>query len=377
MDHGLHGADDICHDPPGIRRDGGPGRGLDPRELEQVLDQALHPRPGLHDKGDELIRVLVELPGIAPFEELGEADDRPQRLLQVVARRVREPLQLLVRPLQFDGEPRPFGLDLLALGDIQVHPDYPDELAVGVADPAPEPGHPADLPRWCDDPELGGERQAEFDGTVPLALHQPEIVGVDQPSPRVVVANGVGMDPVGPEILGGVGDEPGLQDPVPDRDIRALLREPESLLAHAEPLEGVLALGDVVPDHEGAPDRLALPDGGRAGLDDDLVPGGGRDDERQIDEFSARQRPSRREFRRRQPRAAVVAVLKDAHHPVLREPGKRPPGEGLGGTVRRDDPAAGVVEDRRLPDGVEWDRGQGHGISRGWHAFRSGCPVKI
>src|SRR2546421_2586470 len=70
--------------------------GANPRERQQILDQALHPERAVERVADELVRVGVELPLVTLAEQLHEAADHAQRLLQVVRRDIREALQLLV-----------------------------------------------------------------------------------------------------------------------------------------------------------------------------------------------------------------------------------------------------------------------------------------
>ena len=67
----------------------------DARELEQVVDQLLHPLGAVDGELDVAVGALVELALVAALEHLGEARDLAQRLLQVVRGDVGELLELL------------------------------------------------------------------------------------------------------------------------------------------------------------------------------------------------------------------------------------------------------------------------------------------
>ena len=73
------------------------GRATRPREGEQAADQPLHATRRQRDVLEELLTLLVELAGVAAQEQVGEAADRAQGLLQVVRGRRGELLELLVR----------------------------------------------------------------------------------------------------------------------------------------------------------------------------------------------------------------------------------------------------------------------------------------
>lgn len=75
----------------------------DPGEVEQVVDEGLHAVRPVDREVDVLVGPAVELPSVAPLEELGEAGDLAQRLLQVVGGHVRELLQLGVGALEVRG----------------------------------------------------------------------------------------------------------------------------------------------------------------------------------------------------------------------------------------------------------------------------------
>ena len=78
-------------------------RAADAGEGEQVVDQALHALRAVDGEADVLVGPLVELAAVAPLQELAEAGDLAQRLLQVVARDVGELLEVAVGPLQVAG----------------------------------------------------------------------------------------------------------------------------------------------------------------------------------------------------------------------------------------------------------------------------------
>ena len=80
------------------------GRGApDPGEREQVVDQLLHALGAVDRERDVLVGAVVELARVAALQELAEARDLAQRLLQVVARHVGELLEVAVGPLQVLG----------------------------------------------------------------------------------------------------------------------------------------------------------------------------------------------------------------------------------------------------------------------------------
>ena len=68
--------------------------------VEQVVDQLLHPLGAVDGELDVAIGPLVELAAVAALEHLREARDLAQRLLQVVRRDVGELLELLVGALE-------------------------------------------------------------------------------------------------------------------------------------------------------------------------------------------------------------------------------------------------------------------------------------
>ena len=68
--------------------------------VEQVVDERLHPLRAVDGELDVLVRALVELAAVAALEHLGEARDLAQRLLQVVRGDVGELLELLVGALE-------------------------------------------------------------------------------------------------------------------------------------------------------------------------------------------------------------------------------------------------------------------------------------
>ncbi|GAA3065978.1 hypothetical protein GCM10020254_06800 [Streptomyces goshikiensis] len=72
----------------------------DAGEVEEVVDERLHAVRAVDRVVDVLIGTLVELSAVAALEELREAGDLAQGLLQVVGGDVRELLQLGVRALQ-------------------------------------------------------------------------------------------------------------------------------------------------------------------------------------------------------------------------------------------------------------------------------------
>ena len=108
-----------------------PRHPADAGELEQVVDQVLHPAGAVDGELDVAVGALVELARVAPLEHLGEARDLAQRLLQVVRGDVGELLELLVGALELarlvdqralgiaqradlGDDPRPHGVDVPA-----------------------------------------------------------------------------------------------------------------------------------------------------------------------------------------------------------------------------------------------------------------------
>ncbi len=78
-----------------------------PAEREQVVDQHLHPLGPVHGELDVLVGLLVELAAVAALQQLAEAGDLAQRLLQVVRGDVGELLELGVGALQLGRVLRP------------------------------------------------------------------------------------------------------------------------------------------------------------------------------------------------------------------------------------------------------------------------------
>ena len=75
----------------------------DPAEGQQVVDERLHPLGAVHGELDVLVSPGVELADVPALQQLAEARDLAQRLLQVVRGYVGELLKLGVRPLQVEG----------------------------------------------------------------------------------------------------------------------------------------------------------------------------------------------------------------------------------------------------------------------------------
>ena len=73
----------------------GAGAG-DARVDQQVAKQHLHPPGAIYREADELVGLLAELAAVPLLEHLAIDRDHAQRLLEVVARDVRELLQVLV-----------------------------------------------------------------------------------------------------------------------------------------------------------------------------------------------------------------------------------------------------------------------------------------
>ena len=78
------------------------GVAADARERQEVVDQVLHALGPVDHEGDVLVGAVVELTPVAALEELAEAGDLAQRLLQVVRRDVRELLEVGVGALQLE-----------------------------------------------------------------------------------------------------------------------------------------------------------------------------------------------------------------------------------------------------------------------------------
>ncbi|RPK32873.1 hypothetical protein EES37_32785 [Streptomyces sp. ADI91-18] len=74
-----------------------------PGEVEEVVDEDLHAVRPVDRVLDVLVRPGVELSPVAALQELGEAGDLAQRLLEVVGGHVGELLQLGVGPLEVGG----------------------------------------------------------------------------------------------------------------------------------------------------------------------------------------------------------------------------------------------------------------------------------
>ena len=64
---------------------------------QHVHDEGLHPLDPVDRERDVPVGVLVELPLVAPRQELGVIGDHPQRFLEVVRGDVGELLELLIR----------------------------------------------------------------------------------------------------------------------------------------------------------------------------------------------------------------------------------------------------------------------------------------
>ena len=82
---------------------------------------------------------------------------------------------------------------------------------------------------------------------------------------------------------------------------------------------------------------------------------------RKVGDLLAGERPGERLRGIREGRAVRRADVKDAGQLGRGEADDWPDGKGIGPVVRGDDPAAGIEEDRGLPDGVERDGRRGHG----------------
>jgi hypothetical protein len=75
--------------------------------------------PGpLDDKADELVRRSVRFPAVVPCQQLGEAGQCVQQLLQVVGGDVSESLQLCIRAGQLMGLLGQYLLGPFRLGDL-------------------------------------------------------------------------------------------------------------------------------------------------------------------------------------------------------------------------------------------------------------------
>ena len=115
------------------------GLGLDAGVREQVLDYLLHLVRAVDDELDVPVGPLVERVPVPPRQELGEARDRPEGLLQVVARDVRELLQLLVRPRELAAPPLQFGGGRAVPGDLPLQAQVGlDEVGRALPDPVIE-----------------------------------------------------------------------------------------------------------------------------------------------------------------------------------------------------------------------------------------------
>ena len=147
---------------------------------------------------------------------------------------------------------------------------------------------------------------------------------------------------------------------------RLLEGRAEPLLARGESRLGSPLPGDIPPDNQDARNGVSVQD--RRGRPDDLegpaVRGG--DDEPGLDRVAVPARPRGGQVAGRERRPVRAAVAEDADRFVGREPGEGPAREGVGGTVRGHDPAAGVEEHGGQRDGVERDgrRGQGDRLER-------------
>ena len=96
----------------------------DAREGQQVVDQVLHPPRAVDGEADVLVGARVELASVALLEQLAEARDLAQRLLQVVRGDVGELLELGVGALEvllrvahrreLGHDPRPHRVHVLA-----------------------------------------------------------------------------------------------------------------------------------------------------------------------------------------------------------------------------------------------------------------------
>ena len=123
------------------------------REREQVVDQVLHPPRAVDGEADVLVGALVELAAVALLEQLAEARDLAQRLLQVVRGDVGELLELGVgalevflgglQRLQLGDDPRAHRVDVGAeLDDLPRAPALDRALEVAAGDVAHAPGEP-------------------------------------------------------------------------------------------------------------------------------------------------------------------------------------------------------------------------------------------
>ncbi len=169
-------------------------------------------------------------------------------------------------------------------------------------------------------------------------------------------------EPLLPVEIGGGPDE--LAPLLPE----LLLLRPEFLLRHPELLCRRLGLGahpladrDVLPDRESPDHRAAVPDGSGGGEDVQGPAVRRRDHERDIDRLLARECAPCRQIGRHQRRAVGGVGVEDADHGGERAAGQGSAGERFGQVVRLGDPAVGVVEERRLPDGGEGEGWNGHG----------------
>ncbi|GAA5019321.1 hypothetical protein GCM10025734_72300 [Kitasatospora paranensis] len=205
----------------------------DPGELQQVVDQRLHPVRAVHREGDVLPGPVVELLGVAALQQLAEAGDLAQRLLEVMGGHVGELFQLRVGPLEVGrlvGEQRPrvvggghlvdqapaHGLHAggqaaqvrrPALADLPVEDAAGHRVGV-LGESAERRGHPA--PQRLED--QGGERHDHGHDAAEdhVALHPDGLQGgpVDRPLVPQSVLEAGGGGPDGVEGAFGVGGVP-------------------------------------------------------------------------------------------------------------------------------------------------------------------------
>jgi hypothetical protein len=83
-DAGVEVVEHVGDDELTIDRREAVGAGADARVGEEIADQRLHARHRRAAAVDEAQRVAVQPIAVAPSQELGEARDRAQRLLEVV-----------------------------------------------------------------------------------------------------------------------------------------------------------------------------------------------------------------------------------------------------------------------------------------------------
>ena len=104
----------------------------DARERQQVVDQVLHAGRAVDGEPDVLVGARVELPAVALLQQLAEARDLAQRLLEVVRGDVGELLELGVgaaqvglghaQRLELGDDPRAHRVDVLAEVDDLARP---------------------------------------------------------------------------------------------------------------------------------------------------------------------------------------------------------------------------------------------------------------